>query len=230
MPSFSARIRNSSRVDTAMNEQVAIAILAKAPVPGLAKTRLIPLLGSERATKLQASLIERAVDSACLSGVGPVTLWAMPDGSDAVFQAVQARYGLLVARQSEGDLGARMLAAITAANGPVLVMGTDCPALTSDHLRMAADVLRRGIEVVMFPAEDGGYVLIGMRAAQAALFEAPICWGSARVLGETRRRLGRLKLSWQEPSMLWDIDLPADLERLQSGSLRELVSGSRSQS
>jgi rSAM/selenodomain-associated transferase 1 len=213
-----------------MNEQVAIAILAKAPVPGLAKTRLIPLLGSERATKLQASLIERAVDSACLSGVGPVTLWAMPDGSDAVFQAVQARYGLLVARQSEGDLGARMLAAITAANGPVLVMGTDCPALTSDHLRMAADVLRRGIEVVMFPAEDGGYVLIGMRAAQAALFEAPICWGSARVLGETRRRLGRLKLSWQEPSMLWDIDLPADLERLQSGSLRELVSGSRSQS
>jgi len=230
LPSFSARIRNSSRVDTAMNEQVAIAILAKAPVPGLAKTRLIPLLGSERATKLQASLIERAVDSACLSGVGPVTLWAMPDGSDAVFQAVQARYGLLVARQSEGDLGARMLAAITAANGPVLVMGTDCPALTPDHLRTAADILRRGIEVVMFPAEDGGYVLIGMRAAQAALFEAPICWGSARVLGETRRRLGRLKLSWQEPSMLWDIDLPADLERLRSGSLRELVSGACAQS
>ena len=230
MPSFSARIRNSSRVDMAMNEPVAIAILAKAPVPGLAKTRLIPLLGPKRATKLQASLIERAVDSACLSGVGPVTLWATPDGSDAVFQAIRARYGLLVACQSEGDLGARMLAAITAANGPVLVVGTDCPALTPDHLRMAADVLRRGIEVVMFPAEDGGYVLIGMRAPHAALFEAPICWGSARVLGETRRRLKRLKLAWQEPSMLWDIDLPADLERLQSGSLRKLVSGSCSQS
>jgi uncharacterized protein len=213
-----------------MNEPVAIAILAKAPVPGLAKTRLIPLLGPERATKLQASLIERAVDTACLSGAGPVTLWATPDGDNGVFQAVRARYGVPIACQSEGDLGARMLAAITAANGLVLVMGTDCPALTPDHLRLAADILRRGIEVVMFPAEDGGYVLIGMRSPHAALFEDPICWGSPRVLGVTRRRLRRLKLAWQEPSMLWDIDLPADLERLRSGSLRELVSGAYAQS
>ena len=96
--------------------------------------------------------------------------------------------------------------------------------------KLLAPAIRRGIEVVMFPAEDGGYVLIGMRSPHAALFEAPICWGSTRVLGETRRRLKRLKLAWQEPSMLWDIDLPADLERLRSGSLRELVSGACAQS
>jgi rSAM/selenodomain-associated transferase 1 len=212
--SFSARIRNSSRVDMAMNEPVAIAILAKAPVPGLAKTRLIPLLGPERAAQLQARLIERAVEAACRSAIGPVALWAAPDERHSLFQAVRLRYGLKLACQSEGDLGTRMLAAIAAAHGPVLLIGTDCPALTSDHLRTAADVLRRGIDVVLLPAEDGGYLLIGMRAPHAAVFQPPLSWGSPRVLGETRRRLRELRLSWQEPFMLWDIDMPADLDRL----------------
>jgi rSAM/selenodomain-associated transferase 1 len=205
-----------------MNEPVSIAILAKAPVPGLAKTRLIPLLGSERAAQLQGRLIERAVECACLSAVGEVTLWTTPDDRDPLFQAVRAR-GLSVHCQSKGDLGSRMLEAIEAVNGPALVIGTDCPGLTADHLREAADTLRRGTEVVIFPAEDGGYVLIGMRAPHPALFEPPFCWGSAGVLGETRRRLKCIGLAWQEPRMFWDIDLPADIERLRATCLRDLL-------
>jgi len=206
-----------------MNEPVSIAILAKAPVPGLAKTRLIPLLGSERAAQLQGRLIERAVECACLSAVGKVTLWTAPDDRDALFQAVRARHDLSVHCQGEGDLGSRMLAAIEAVNGPALVIGTDCPGLTPDHLREAADTLRRGTDVVIFPAEDGGYVLIGMRAPHRALFEPPFCWGSAGVLGETRRRLKCIGLAWQEPRMFWDIDLPADIERLRAACLRGLI-------
>jgi rSAM/selenodomain-associated transferase 1 len=206
-----------------MNEPVAVAILAKAPVAGLAKTRLIPLLGPERAAQLQASLIERAVASACFSAIGPVTLWAMPDDRDPLFQAVRARYGLRIHYQREGDLGSRMLAAAKAANGPALIIGTDCPALKTEHLRAAADTLCRGVEVVLFPAEDGGYVLIGMRAPQPALFER-VCWGTARVLGETRRRLKQLGLTWEEPILLWDLDLPTDLERLRAIGLHHLVS------
>jgi rSAM/selenodomain-associated transferase 1 len=206
-----------------MNEPVAIAILAKAPMPGFAKTRLIPVIGAERAASLAARLIERAAEIASRSAVGPVTLWAAPHESDPLFQAVRVRHGMTLTRQSEGDLGMRMHTALAAANGPALVIGTDCPALTSDHLRRAADILCRGTDAVILPAEDGGYVLIGVRAPQAAIFEH-MCWGTARVLGETRRRLKRLGLTWQEPVMLWDLDRPADIERLRAIGLCDLVS------
>jgi len=200
-----------------MNEPVAVAILAKAPVPGFAKTRLIAQFGSERAARLQASLIAHAAATACHCEIGPVTLWAAPDAVDSLFQTLQSRLGLALACQSDGDLGTRMLTAVAAADGPALVIGTDCPALSSDHLRTAANALRSGTEVVLFPAEDGGYVLIGMRTPHAALFEPPIRWGTPRVLGETRRRLQRLRLAWQEPTTLWDIDEPRDVERLRTG-------------
>ncbi|MET0538179.1 MAG: hypothetical protein ABWZ64_09495, partial [Xanthobacteraceae bacterium] len=74
-----------------MSEPVAVAILAKAPVPGFAKTRLIPVLGAARAARLQARLIERTVETACAAGAGPVTVWAAPDESHAAFQALRSR-------------------------------------------------------------------------------------------------------------------------------------------
>ena len=207
----------------AINEPIAVALLAKAPMPGIAKTRLIPVLGPERAALLQGRLIERAAGTASRSAVGPLTLWATPDENHALFQTIAIRHRCALARQSEDDLGARMLAAASRANGPVLVMGTDCPPLTVAHLRRAADILRAGTDAVIVPAEDGGYVLIGMRAPQATIFASPVCWGSARVLGETRRWLSRSGLTWQEPFMLWDIDVPADLDRLKTVGLEELV-------
>ncbi|HKN10012.1 MAG TPA: glycosyltransferase, partial [Pseudomonadota bacterium] len=88
-----------------MNEPVAIAILAKAPVAGFAKTRLIPLLGAERAAWLAARLIERSAETASGSAVGPVTLWATPDEENSLLQSVRVRHGLRLERQSEGDLG-----------------------------------------------------------------------------------------------------------------------------
>jgi glycosyltransferase A (GT-A) superfamily protein (DUF2064 family) len=115
-----------------------------------------------------------------------------------------------------------MLAAIAAANGPALVMGTDCPALTPDHLRAAARALDDGVDVVIVPVEDGGYAVIGMRRPQPALF-ADMTWSTATVMAETRRRLTRLGLSWREPARLWDIDEPADLERLARAGLAGLM-------
>ena len=202
----------------AMHEPVEIAILAKAPVPGFAKTRLISVLGAERAALLQAQLIERAADTAAGAKLGEVTLWGAPDQADPLFQKVCARHGFALRRQAEGDLGARMLAAAQAAMGPVLVIGTDCPGLTPILLRSAADILRGGSDVVLLPAEDGGYVLIGVRRAQPALFDS-MPWGTGCVLGETRQRLMQLGLTWQEPALLWDLDLPADLDRLHGTGL-----------
>jgi uncharacterized protein len=203
-----------------MNDPVAVAVLAKAPLPGFAKTRLIPALGADGAASLQARLVERAVATACAAVIGPVTLWATPDENHPLFQAIGAHLGVALARQGDGDLGARMLAAIAAANAPAL--GTDCPALTLDHLRAAADVLRGGGDAVVIPTEDGGYALIGMRAPAHALF-SDMHWSAPGVMDETRRRLKALGLTWQEPVTLWDVDLPEDLERLREIGLQHLL-------
>jgi uncharacterized protein len=209
-----------------MNERVAVAVLAKAPLAGFTKTRLIPALGAEGAALLQARLIERAAATACAATIGPVTLWATPDEAHPAFQALAKHIDIALARQGDDDLGARMLAAVAAANGPCLVIGTDCPALTSDHLRTAADILRGGADAVIVPADDGGYVLIGMRRAQPALFSA-MRWSTPDVMDETRQRLRQLGLTWQEPVTLWDVDIPADLERLRDIGLQNLIPSRR---
>jgi hypothetical protein len=203
-------------------DAVAIAILAKAPLPGLSKTRLAPALGIDGAAALQARLIERAVETARAADIGPVTLWAAPDQDHPLFQTLAALFGVALARQPEGDLGARMLAAIAAAHRPVLVIGTDCPALQPAHLCAAADALDAAIDVVTVPVEDGGYALIGMREPQPALF-ADMAWSTAGVMAETRRRLARASLSWREPARVWDVDLPADVERLRREGLMSLT-------
>ena len=205
-----------------MNETIAIAVLAKAPLPGFAKTRLIPALGVEGAALLQARLVEHSVATACAARVGPVTLWGAPDENHPLFQAIGARQGVALARQHGGDLGERMLAAVAAADMPVLVIGTDCPALTADHLRMAADILRSGTDAAIIPAEDGGYALIGLRAPTPALF-SEMHWSVPSVMEETRRRLRGLGMTWQEPVTLWDLDLPEDIERLRQIGLHDLI-------
>src|SRR5262249_58247973 len=96
-------------------EPVALAILAKAPLPGLAKTGLAPALGANGAAALQGRLIVRAVETARAANIGPVTLWAAPDQDHPAFQTLAALFGVALARQPDGDLGARMLAALEAA-------------------------------------------------------------------------------------------------------------------
>lgn len=193
-------------------EPTTVAILAKAPVPGFAKTRLTPLLGADGAAALQARLIRRIVETTLSASIGPTTVWATPDPTHTAFTSLSA-CAISLARQPDGDLGARMLAAVAATNGPALVVGTDCPVLTAGHLQQAADALRTH-DVIVIPAEDGGYCLIGMRQPQPALFsEMP--WSTASVMSETRRRLDRLGLAWRELPSLWDVDTEHDLMRLR---------------
>ncbi len=191
-------------------DPVTVAILAKAPIPGTAKTRLIPSIGAHAAAVLQERLTERAVAIAHAAAIGPMTLWCTPDPSHVSFRELVLRHGIALKRQPEGDLGARMLAAM---NGPTLVIGTDCPAFTVEHLRAVANALRDA-DVVLIPAEDGGYVLIGARAAYPALFTG-MTWGSATVLAETRARIAALGLRAVELAPLWDVDTEADLARCE---------------
>jgi len=213
---------NPEPMAAAVTTAISIAILAKVPVPGIAKTRLAPVLGADGAASLQARLIERTVETAKAAGVGSVTLWVTPDRHDPSVESIVGLLGVALAEQPDGDLGDRMLAAIAAAPGPAIVIGTDCPALAPEHLRAAAAALRDGVDVVIIPVEDGGYGLIGVRRPEPALF-ADMTWSTDSVMAETRRRLARLGLAWRETARLWDIDVPADLERLAREGLASLM-------
>ena len=110
-----------------------------------------------------------------------------------------------------------MAAVFAAYSGPVVLIGTDCPVLLAAHLVAAARMLRGDgdgpNDAVFVPAEDGGYVLVGLRGPQPRLFEG-IDWGSERVMAQTRERLSELGLRWVELPTLWDVDRPGDLLRL----------------
>jgi rSAM/selenodomain-associated transferase 1 len=192
---------------------VAIAILTKAPIPGLAKTRLIPAIGAHAAAVLQERLTEHAVAIACAADIGPVTLWCSPDIDRASFQDLGRRLPIVLKQQPDGDLGDRMLGAIAAAQGPALVIGTDCPAFTVEILRAAADALQQA-DIVLIPAEDGGYVLIGSREPHPQLFDG-IAWSASSVLAETRARIAALGLKAVELPTLWDVDTEDDLVRFE---------------
>jgi len=192
---------------------VSIAILAKAPIPGFAKTRLIPAIGAHAAAVLQERLTERTVATALAAGIGPVTLCCDPDATHDTFLKMVTRMKITLRPQPPGDLGTRMLAAVATSTGPVLVIGTDCPALTEAHLRSAAMALRDGNDVVLIPAERGGYVLLGMRKAQPRLF-SNIAWGGSSVLADTRARIVEQRLMLVERPPLWDVDTEIDLARL----------------
>jgi rSAM/selenodomain-associated transferase 1 len=196
-----------------MAPKTSIAILAKAPIPGRAKSRLIPSIGAHAAAILQERMTAQTVETTLAAGTGPVTLWCAPDPSHVSFRELALLHRLPLKRQVDGDLGARMLAALAATGGPTLVIGTDCPAFTVEHLRHAANALREA-DVVLIPAEDGGYVLIGARAAHASLF-SDMTWGAATVLAETRKRIAALDLTAIEFAPLWDVDNESDLARLE---------------
>jgi hypothetical protein len=112
--------------------RVAVAILGRAPIPGEAKTRLIPRLGAPGAAALQAWLLQRAVAAALVADVGPVSLWCAGDPAHPAFALCRAFGAVSLRQQGAGDLGARMLQALqeSAAPGGTLLVGTDCPALT----------------------------------------------------------------------------------------------------
>jgi glycosyltransferase A (GT-A) superfamily protein (DUF2064 family) len=232
-------------------QRVNICVMARAPVAGHTKTRLIPALGAVAAARLQRQLTLRTVEVALGAGIGDVTLWCAPDASHRSFRAMARAFPIALKTQCQGDLDARMRHIFEAGGSalegsgsrhldcaatpddflrqpvdsggvepmPLLLMGSDCPVFTSGHLREAADALRDGKDAVLTPAEDGGYVLIGLRRPQPTVFDR-IDWSTDRVLTQTRERFREAGLSWHECPTLWDVDRPADLARL--GSLADL--------
>ena len=197
-----------------------IAIMAKAPVAGLAKTRLAPALGDAGAAALAARLLAHAVAQAVAADLGAVTLWATPDASHPAFTQAQRQHGVALAVQAGGDLGARMAqvfeAGFAQADSPLLLMGTDAPGLDAALLRQAAAALQ-SFAAVFVPAHDGGYALVGLRAALPGLLStlfSGMRWSTPQVMAQTRQRLAAAGVVHAELQSVADIDEPADLQHL----------------
>jgi rSAM/selenodomain-associated transferase 1 len=186
------------------------------------KTRLIPAYGAEGAARIYAQLVERTLKAVTETGA-TASLWVAGDRAHASVVDWARRGTLPVYSQCEGDLGERMsncLATLAEQHDRVLLVGTDCPAFTAEHLQAAAAGLSNNCHWVFTPAEDGGYVLVGSNAPGNEPF-ANIAWSTSEVMAQTRSALQANGLVWAESATLWDIDEPADVERAQSLNLIE---------
>ena len=196
----------------------ALVIFAKAPLPGLAKTRLIPALGADGAAALAECMLAHAAEAGADAGVDTLEICAAPDASHPCFMHMARAHGLSLQVQGDGDLGQRMHRAFGRVLGDhdqALLIGTDAPALDAAMLARARAALQDH-DAVFVPAWDGGYALVGLRAPQPSLFEA-MAWSTASVMADTRVRLRAAGLRWAELPAVPDIDEPADLIHLPAG-------------
>ena len=196
-----------------------VALMAKAPQAGLAKTRLVPALGEAGAAALAQRLLSHALQQALHSGSQGVTLWCTPSLAHPAFAQAQ-RDGVTLALQVPGDLGQRMAQVfedgLASHSGPLLLMGTDAPALDAAVLAPAA-AAAQDHDVVLVPAMDGGYALVGLRALRPGLLPAlfeDMTWSTEHVLAQTLKRLDQAGFSHAELAAVHDIDVPADLMHL----------------
>jgi rSAM/selenodomain-associated transferase 1 len=194
-----------------------IAVFAKAPRPGEVKTRLIPLLGAQGACALHRKLVAHSLSIARAAGVGAVELWCTPDASNPILRQYAAQEGASLLDQGQGTLGERMdrtFQAMLARAARCILIGSDCASLTAKDLADADTALAEpACDAVFTPAEDGGYVLVGLNRPRPAIF-VDIAWGSGDVMQQTRARLRQQSLTWRELPVRWDVDRPEDYERL----------------
>ncbi len=213
---LAARYGNVRTVDRLPPAPI-LQVFTKAPNPGTVKTRLAHAIGDAEAAAVHVELVERTLATAAAARdagiVGAVELWCAPDAHDPAFAAWRDRFGVKLVRQTGGDLGTRMRNALTEAlnrGTPAVLIGSDCPVLDLNYLARAARALIDH-DAVFGPAEDGGYMLVGLARSVDAF--AGIAWSEPGVMEATRAQLIAQRASWQELPMLWDVDNESDLVR-----------------
>jgi len=199
------------------SRMIAVAIMAKVPIPGAVKTRLCPPLHPDEAATLAGCFLQDRVDQlAALPQGEPMVAFTPPGEAAAVRRLVPPPIRLIP--QSGEDLGARLDRVLTdlLAEGytGAIAVDADSPTLPSAYLEAACRHLEEGrADVVVGPSEDGGYYLIGLRQPAPALFRT-MAWSTPAVLPETLARVGEARLRLHLLPAWFDVDRGADLERL----------------
>lgn len=193
-----------------------IIIFAKAPLPGFAKTRLIPALGAEGAAELAQQMLHNTLQKAVDAKTGTVELCLTPVATYPAWRGIKFPPGIEISDQGEGDLGMRLARASERALGSaesVLLIGTDCVEMSAGLLQQAAQSLRK-YDAVIHGTADGGYALLGLRQFSPLLF-SDIPWSTEVVADMTIARIRQAGLSVHIGQMLHDVDDPEDLKYVE---------------
>jgi rSAM/selenodomain-associated transferase 1 len=192
-------------------------IFTRYPEPGKTKTRLIPVLGAEGAAILQRQMTEQKLAEAKkLQSFYPILVEVYFAGGNELLMQEWLGSNLIYRQQSEGDIGCRMASAFEAAFAAgmerVVIIGIDSPDLNAELMAEAFQALQQH-DLVLGPALDGGYYLIGLCRLIPELFTG-IRWSTAEVLAKTLNIAQKLELTVAKLPPLSDIDRPEDLSRL----------------
>ena len=209
--------------NTLPSKKICVQLMAKAPVAGLAKTRLIPVLGEVGAAALAKKMLDKILSDCSILIKNcewhfECTLWMTPAPESPSWQSIKIPNGIQQSSQYGDDLGERMAHAVeqglSADSCAVIIIGSDCPEINPSVLIWAATILQDH-DACMVPCADGGYALLGLRNYEPRLF-VDIPWSSEHVADLTRRRLIECGMSYVEAALVHDIDVAADLAYLPS--------------
>ena len=201
------------------SETGTVIVYSRAPRPGHVKTRLIPALGANGASQLQRRLLARMLERSAGLHPGRLTLAVSPGRNDPWLWQRARAVGAEVVVQPTGDLGRRMRLSLAAATHEApwaVLIGGDCPGLTARSIERAFAALQSGCELVVTPAADGGFGLIGARQALPAVLFQGVPWGSNSVMSAMQRNARRTGIALRTVDRCWDVDRPADLRRLRT--------------
>ncbi|MCG8673371.1 MAG: TIGR04282 family arsenosugar biosynthesis glycosyltransferase [Pseudomonadales bacterium] len=186
-------------------------VFLKSPEPGKVKTRLIPDLGVEEATRIHRALVNHVLDVANKAQVDSIECWVAGDIDHADIRKLAEHF--VVCPQQGADLGEKMLHALNhglKCYDQAAIVGGDAYSLTPDYIDQAFQRLEQN-QVVLGPAEDGGYILIAAKQTHDSMFN-DIRWGVSSVLQAQLERLHACELSYDLLETRWDIDDIKDIK------------------
>jgi rSAM/selenodomain-associated transferase 2/rSAM/selenodomain-associated transferase 1 len=209
------------------NTSERLILFTRYPEPGKTKTRLIPVLGSRGAADLQKQMAEHVLRrTSRLVSNRRVDIEVRYEGGNRRLMEEWLGSHISYRSQGFGDLGSRMAQAFSQAfnkgKNRVMIVGSDCPGITETTVRTAFDLLDQ-FDLVLGPANDGGYYLIGLRQEESKLFE-DVPWGTAEVGARTLEIAGQLGLRWVTVEPLDDVDRAEDIEVWEREAIRKEAS------
>ena len=197
------------------NSNTIIQVFAKAPIEGFCKTRLAKDIGDKQATAYHARMAEDTLSG--LMGNHDVQLWCKPSKEHSFFQEMKTKYPVSTFDQKGESLGIIMDNAAHMAfkdnTTTIIQMGTDCPQLDQNYIEQALEALDKA-DIVIGPADDGGYVLLAQQKHYDDLYK-DIEWGSSVVLEQLTGNIKAMGLSYTLLNTLRDVDTAEDLQQVQ---------------
>ncbi len=201
---------------------IRLIMMTRAPVAGQVKSRLAKSIGNRRAAAVYRNMVQVQISKLLAANICPLELHVCPQVRHPFFMAMRRAGVVRVERQQGNNLGSRMHHALRSGlqrAEAVTLIGADVPGISVEQIEQVCTLLSSRDELIIMPAADGGYGLLGMRNTDAGLFRA-VHWGTQQVCKQTLRRAAQLGINYRLFSSCYDIDYQRDLARLRELAIR----------